>query len=107
MNVSNLDPRIGYLNSGRFYAYVGAARKEVMGSREEVEIALGLRKKARPAIRTFIVTVKPGVESWNCKTEEVPVDARSHADAIKQVRADYNENTAWTNGAATYRVRLA
>lgn len=41
-----LDPRIGKLNSGKYYAFVdGYDRPEFIGTLEEVEIALGLRQK--------------------------------------------------------------
>ena len=40
----NLDPRIGVLSSGKHYAYIGGdyTREPIVGSRSEVESALGL-----------------------------------------------------------------
>ena len=114
MNTSNLDPRIGYLNSGKFYAYVGEARDEVMGTREHVEAALGLAPKSNPinvrarrTMRDFVVSVTPKFVSWNVQPYEVTVSAHDRDDAIRQARAEYQENTQWTNGAASYRARLA
>ncbi|AFU86755.1 hypothetical protein D869_gp159 [Caulobacter phage CcrRogue] len=51
MITHNIDPRIGVLNSGVYYAYVnGYHQPETRGTLEEVEIALGVRKpKPAPA----------------------------------------------------------
>jgi hypothetical protein len=39
----NMDPRIGQLNSGLFYAFInGYDQPEVSGTRQQVEAALGL-----------------------------------------------------------------
>lgn len=44
---ARLDPRIGILNSGKFYAFVnGYDKPETIGTLEEVETALGLRSAA-------------------------------------------------------------
>jgi hypothetical protein len=110
----NLDPRIGTLNSGKCYAYVnGYAAEPVVGSLEEVELALGLRKPvaaAKPArtVRTFVVTVTPGVTSWNVQEYEVRVNARDRNEAMRRARAEYNDSVGIiNNGACTVRARLA
>ena len=104
----NLDPRIGTLNSGKFYAYVnGHSAEPVTGSLVEVEVALGLRKAA-PKVRTFLVTVTPGVVSWNVQQYQVEVDARDRNEAIRRAREQYNENVGVrNNGAARISARLA
>jgi len=113
MNTHGLNPRIGYLNSGRFYAYVGVERREVMGTREVVEAALGLAPAAslinvcaRRVMRDYIVHVSPKVTSWNVEPYYVTIVARDRDDAIAQARAEYRETCQWTNGPATYRARL-
>ena len=117
MMTQRLDPRIGCLLSGKFYAYVGPERREVVGTQEAVELALGIAQAVAPApqvasrprrvLRDYVVTVKPGIESWNVKTYDVTISASDRAAAIAEARATYQENTQWTNGAATYRARLA
>ncbi|KVT01113.1 hypothetical protein [Burkholderia ubonensis] len=45
MGTAKLDSRIGMLNSGKFYAFVnGYDKPETIGTLEEVETALGLRR---------------------------------------------------------------
>lgn len=104
----NLDARIGTLNSGKFYAYVnGYSAEPVVGSLAQVEAALGLRKAA-PKIRTFIVTVTPGVVSWNVQQYQVEVDARDRNEAIRRARQEYNDNVGvLNNGAGRFSARLA
>lgn len=119
----NLDPRIGILcreGAYVFYAYPngpGRGASHIEGSLADVEVALGLRaakgtavvlaRKARRVCREFIVTVSPRVESWNVKRYQVTVTARTHAEAIRVARREYGETAGWTNGAATYRARIA
>jgi hypothetical protein len=120
--IQNLDPRIGYLASGTFYAYVGPDRREVMGTREEVEDALGLAPTvapiatplassinvcARRVMRDYVVSVRPKFPSWNVQPYEVTIAAYDREDAIGQARGEYRECSQWTNGAATYRAKLA
>lgn len=58
--MTHLDPRIGVLNSGVYYAFVnGYHAPEVRGTREEVEIALGLREPP-PAPKTGRKTASGG-----------------------------------------------
>lgn len=61
MHTSHLDPRIGTLNSGKFYAFVnGYGKPETIGSLEQVEAALGLRVApvSRPAKKSLVWDVK-------------------------------------------------
>jgi hypothetical protein len=103
----NLDPRIGALNNGKFYAYVNGYQAEpVTGTLPEVEVALGLRKAA-PKVCTFLVTVTPGVTSWNVQQYQVEIDARDRNEAIRRARSQYNENVGIrNNGAARFSARL-
>lgn len=53
----NLDPRIGVLNNGRYYAFVdGHGLPEFVGTLEEVEVKLGIRaatpEPAAPTVAT-------------------------------------------------------
>lgn len=61
MHAANLDPRIGMLNSGKFYAFVnGYDKPETVGSLEQVEAALGLRATPtpKPTEKTLVWDVK-------------------------------------------------
>lgn len=61
MQTANLDPRIGMLNSGKFYAFVnGYDKPETTGSLEQVEAALGLRlaPASLPAVKFSVWDVK-------------------------------------------------
>lgn len=113
---THLDPRIGTLNSGRFYAFAhGYDKPETVGTLAEVEAALGLIRQTaaqaarttRPAVRTFTVTITPNVLTWYApEAYEVEVDAATHAEAIKAARADRFEVEGRHGIAATYRARL-
>lgn len=113
----HLDPRIGTLNSGRFYAFVqGYDQPETVGTLEEVEIALGLRQVASPAStsysrakdtnREFIVTMTQGGE----ETETVE-RANSAAQAISKARRFWNDQEGRTRTVDLlprhFRARLA
>lgn len=81
----NLDPRIGTLNSGKFYAFAnGYDQPEVIGTLAEVEAALGLRT----VDQTYTVTIRFQHPAW----DEVngiaytDISARSKSEAIAIVR---------------------
>jgi hypothetical protein len=90
----NIDPRIGALNSGKFYAFVnGYHAPAVEGTLEEVEIALGLRKpavKARAAkpAQTYVATVSCPDGS----RLQYEVTARSKTEARAEVRKLYRQD---------------
>ena len=72
MNSAPLDTRIGMLNSGKFYAYVrGYGEPETVGTREEVEQALGIfREKASVSVpakslKTFDVVMRFEYPAWD------------------------------------------
>lgn len=52
MNSAQLDPRIGMLNSDKFYAFAhGAGMPETVGTLQEVEQALGIYKEHAPVAK--------------------------------------------------------
>ncbi|WP_304350045.1 hypothetical protein [Comamonas testosteroni] len=69
MQAAQLDPRIGVLNSGRFYAFVnGLDKPETVGTREEVERALGVAAKAAGTsapLKTFDVVMHFEHPAWD------------------------------------------
>ncbi|GEM_PF-4107510 len=113
--MNHLDPRIGTLNSGKFYAFAhGYDKPETIGSLEEVEIALGLRTApAKPAkmvakreYRDYVVTMTQGGED----TETVEF-AKSAAQAISKARQFWNAQDGRTRSVGllprSFRARVA
>ncbi|MCP1674332.1 hypothetical protein J2T57_001434 [Natronocella acetinitrilica] len=108
MTETPLDPRIGLLASGRHYAYPqGHAAEPVIGTREEVEAALGLRiaapaskparspggraKDAPAPLRRFRVVVRFEYPAWDLHEgiayEGIEAVSRAEANAIVRRRA--------------------
>lgn len=61
MHTSVIDPRIGALNIGKFYAFVnGYDKPETVGTLEQVETALGLRvaTASETAMKSLVWDVK-------------------------------------------------
>lgn len=117
-----LDPRIGTLNTGKFYAYPNDAydKPPVIGTLEQVETALGLRQpaqakkqKSQNQWRDYIVTVTPQFKvycgDWSNGEYTTTVYARSHAEAIKKEREEYNdrEGRGPDGVPAKFKARLA
>ena len=94
MNPAKLDPRIGMLNSGKFYAYVhGNGKPETVGTLEEVERALGIFKEQTSApakpLKTFDVVMRFAYPAWD-ELDGIAypgIGAANKADANKQARA--------------------
>lgn len=117
---ARLDPRIGMLNSGLFYCFPkGYAAPEFIGSRGEVETALGLSKPrveqastpGQPTLRTFNVEVTPSVVAhagtWAGTAYVQQVVASTRAQAISKARAMRRESEGRYAPRATYRASLA
>lgn len=95
-----LDPRIGMLNSGRFYAFAdGLDKPETIGTLAEVQGALGLKPSASQAPATAPKEAAGQPQSWQVTMrfaypawDEVdgillgPFAAKGKADAIRQAR---------------------
>lgn len=109
----NLDPRIGMLNSGKFYCFPkGHGQPEFIGTLEDVEAALCLRKQ--PAVP---VAKAEKLKTWNVKLsfqypawDEVngvaypDIQARSKAEAnsIARRRASDDGHLGGGKGRATF-----
>ena len=121
---ANLEPRIGRLNSGKFYAFVeGYDKPEFVGTLEEVEIRLGLRQPASKknrtvatkALRDYDVTVTPKIVTYSgggwatggqtFGAYTVRVSAHTSSEAIKKVRQGRNEEEVRYGVKATYRAK--
>ncbi len=104
------------LSSGKFYCFQnGYGKPELIGTLEEVEVALGIRsanftaKRARK-IRHYAVTVTPIIVayagSWRGDEYTVEVDARTNSEAITKVRQARNETEGRYGIPATYRAKV-
>lgn len=117
-----MDPRIGQLTNGKFYAYVdGYGKEPVVGMLTDVEIALGLTTAEptaklttaavstpkRKPMHTYQVTVTPRHKLYtgsHVADEYVTeVYASTGVDAVKKARKEWNENNS--GNAATYRAK--
>lgn len=115
-----MDARIGMLvRDGQpvYYAYAnGHDKPPIEGSLPAVELALGLRLSATPTpraslpLREFDVTVTPRMLTYGSHGTNgaytVPVIATTHAEAIKQARADRGDQEGRFGVTADYRARL-
>lgn len=90
-----MDFRIGQLSSGSFYAYVnGYSSEPVVGSREQVEVALGLRVTPEPSVAdhfttratTYCVHLTFQYPAWDegggIMYENIHADSKSMANAF-------------------------
>lgn len=123
-----MDPRIGALANGTFYAYAsGYDAEPFMGTRGEVEAALGLAPSANSAegasfgrrasvaksapARCYDVLVSPSVVvhvgAWSGGPYVERVSARSHAQAISKARAMRRDNEGRLAAPATYKATLS
>jgi hypothetical protein len=119
----SLHPAIGILSTGVHYAFLDGYRDEpFMGSREDVERALGLsvepqvaQESAMPAkaaqgLRDYEVRISlpmpvySGAVSSHTSTERVSASSRN--EAIKQARAQYRESQGRHAPAPTITARL-
>lgn len=117
----SLDPRIGMLNSGKFYAFVhGYDKPECMGTLAEVEIALGLRpapdgnplpaKKKKSGIRLYQVTVTPLIVTYAGSQVfgqyTVEVYATNATEAITKARQERRAQEGRLGVRASYQAKL-
>jgi len=108
--MSNLDPRIGKLNSGKFYAFAHGYDKEAtIGTLEEVECALGLRtapKKTAKPLKNYVVIMRQGFD-----ITETEHSAETAAKAISKARDFWNMQDGRTRSCnlipRTFRARVA
>lgn len=92
MNGVHLDPRIGCLNGGRFYAYInGYANPPTIGTLSEIESALGVPPTTlapmppRVADRTWSVTMRFEHPAWD------EIDGIEYTDIIASSKAEANQ----------------
>jgi hypothetical protein len=115
MNTASLDPRIGKLNSGRFYAFAdGYDKPETVGTLAQVERALGIEFKtmAAPAkLRAYAVTMTPRITVYAGSSvigeHTSTIVARTAAEAISEARRQYREAEGAERVPATFTAKLA
>jgi hypothetical protein len=112
----NLDPRIGKLNSGKFYCFPnGYDRPEFVGSLEEVEAVLGIRaeslapaKIASPTSesRLWSVKLKFQFPAWDeadgIEYRDIVASCKAEANAIARRRASNDGHLCGGKGRATF-----
>lgn len=113
---AKMDARIGVLNSGRFYAFANGYHAEpVMGTLEEVEMALGLRAapvaiaarievKPAPVFKRFNVLLTFQYPAWD-EVDGIPYDdipATSKRNAIKSARRQAERDGHAVSGRGRY-----
>lgn len=117
----SLDPRIGKLNSGLFYAYVNGHNKPpTFGTQEEVEAALGLRErpnKPSPAHTSIAPSIKTDTVLWDVKLTfqypawdlvdgiwfyEIAANSKSDANAEARRIAHRDGHLGGKQGRATF-----
>ena len=102
LDSARLDPRIGKLNSGKYYCYPdGNGKPEFIGTLEDVEAKLGIRsapakqaeqQPAKPSsLKEYEVTVTPRIVTYGshgATTEStMTVHAKTSSEAISKARA--------------------
>lgn len=111
-----LDPRIGMLNSGKFYCFPnGNGKPELMGTLEEVEVALGIRSAitvpavlAHPAKNERLWTVMLTFQypAWDetegIQYQDIRATGKAEANAIARRRASNDGHLCGGKGRATF-----
>lgn len=111
-----LDPRIGTLNSGKFYCFPnGNGQPEFMGTREEVEAALGLPStpvapavlaEAAPVSRLWSVKLTFQHPAWDevngIEHQDISASGKAKANAIARRRASDDGHLCGGKGRATF-----
>jgi len=110
----NLDPRIGKLNSSKFYAFpFGYDKPEVSGTLEEVEAALGLRlavvaapAKNAKSEQTWTVTMRFQYPAWGevdgIVYQEITAATKAEANAAARRMADNDGHLHGGKGHVTF-----
>jgi hypothetical protein len=116
VTIMDLDPRIGVLNSGKYYCFPhGNGKPELVGSIEEVEVALGLRPASQAPIaltltpsnnRLWNVTLKFQYPSWDevggIEYQDIVASGKAEANSIVRRRASNDGHLAGGKGRATF-----
>ena len=115
-HLTPLDPRIGMLSSGRFYAFAhGYGQPETIGTLAEVQGALGLRptasqapaaapKEAAGQPKSWQVTMRFAYPAWD-EVDGIllgPFAAKGKADAIRQARREAERDGHACTGKGRY-----
>lgn len=115
----NLDPRIGKLANGQFYAFHrGYSNPEVIGSLADVERALGIpltkepKKSLQPKtqLQAFLVTVTPSVTTFAGSSTfgeyTVEIRAATASQAISEARRARRETEGRYGVPAQFKAKL-
>ena len=106
-----LDPRIGKLSNGKFYAFTkGHNRPEFIGDLEEVEEELGLRpKKMRSTVtrhKLWTVTIRFDHPAWDevdgIEYHGILAATKSEANKIARRKAENDGHVSKAKGRCTF-----
>lgn len=109
MNTSQLDPRIGQLSSGKFYAFAhGYDQPETTGTLQEVEKALGIATvritNAVESLQTYDVVMHFAHPAWD-EVDGIQysgIRARSKSQANQQARRQAERDGHAIGGRGRY-----
>lgn len=108
-NTAALDPRIGMLGNGRFYAFAhGYGRPETVGTRVEVESALGIRTEVAECPKSKLVSWDVTMRFAHPAWDEVDgilyagVVAACKSDAVKDARKQAEKDGHACRGRGHY-----
>lgn len=116
MHFQSLDPRIGQLNSGQFYAFVdGYDRPETVGTLDRIEAALGLRERptASPVAsqKVWNVTLTFQYPAWDevrgLVYEGIAAASKSLANAQARLQAARDGHLFGGKGRVTFKATEA
>ncbi|PBV09266.1 hypothetical protein CJU35_05275 [Pseudomonas aeruginosa] len=110
-----MHPAIGQLNGGKFYSYLhGYSAEPIVGTLEEVEIAMGLRPEPTPSPavpvaskrKSFDVTMRFQYPAWDevdgIVYRSIEADSKSEANAMARRMADQDGHLAGGKGRVTF-----
>lgn len=113
MKTTHIDPRIGALGSGKFYAFTnGYDKPETIGTLREVELALGIhaaseskvQDKRDQEVKAFDVVMRFQYPAWD-EMDGISftgIQAVSKAEAIKYARREAERDGHATTGKGRY-----
>lgn len=113
-----MDPRIGMMNNGKFYAFVhGPDEPETVGTVEEVEIALGIRQSLAAQANVQGSSEPVSRNLWNVKLTfqfpawdegggidyaDIEANSKSEANRIARKLAERDGHLGSGKGRATF-----
>lgn len=111
MHAAQLDPRIGMLSNGKFYAFVhGLAKPETVGTLQEIKQALGINKEhasvSAKSQKMFDVVLRFSCPAWDevdgISYTGICAESKSHANRIARKQAERDGHAIGGRGRYTF-----